>query len=99
MTEKSQIQLPPQVTGEFEVYVNGVQQQPGVDFERVGTTLVFERELSGEGDLGFWRWLFLFLGVAGTYRRDDTVDVIYTLAGRRAVATLRTTRLDTAKSV
>lgn len=99
MTGKSQIQLPPQVTGEFEVYVNGVQQQPGVDFERVGTALVFERELSGEGDLGFWRWLSLFLGVAGTYRRDDTVDVIYTLAGRRAVATLRTTRLDAAKSV
>jgi hypothetical protein len=97
VTEKSQIQLPPQVTGEFEVYVNGVQQQPGVDFERVGTMLVFERELSGEGDLGFWRWLSLFLGVAGTYRRDDTVDVIYSLGGRRVVATLRTTRLDAAK--
>ena len=41
-----------------------------------------------EGRLGFWRWLSIFLGVAGTYRRNDTVDVVYTAGGRRVVASL-----------
>ena len=72
----------------FEVFVNGVPQQRGVDYELVGRMLVFERALAGEGRLGFWRWLSLFLGVAGTYRKNDTVDVVYTQDGRRAVATL-----------
>jgi hypothetical protein len=28
------------------------------------------------------------LGIAGTYRKNDLVDVVYTHAGRRTVATL-----------
>ena len=59
--------------------MNGVQQQHGVDYEQLGRTLVFRHELAEEGRLGFWRWLSLFLGVAGTYRKNDTVDVVYTL--------------------
>ncbi len=51
------------------MFLNGVQQRPGTDFDRVGRSLVFQRSLAGEGKLGFWRWLSLFLGVAGTYRR------------------------------
>ena len=48
---------------------------------------MFSRTLAREGKLGFWRWLSLFLGVAGTYRQNDTVDVIYEAeGGRRAVA-------------
>ena len=77
MQPRSQVEVPSSVTGEIEVYVNGVRQRPGVDYRRSGWTLLFERELSGEGRLGFWRWLSLFLGVAGTYRRNDTVDLVY----------------------
>jgi hypothetical protein len=51
--------------------------------------LVFRRELAEEGRLGFWRWLSLFLGVAGTYRKNDTVDVVYTQDGRRSVVSLQ----------
>jgi hypothetical protein len=91
MAERSLIELPPQVRGDYEVYLNGVQQQPGVDFRRVGDTLVFDRQLAGEGRLGFWRWVSLFFGVAGTYRRNDSVDVIYSHDGRRIVATLHAT--------
>ena len=40
-----------------------------------------------EGRLGFWRWLSLFLGVAGTYRQNDSVDVVYDAGDRRVVAT------------
>jgi hypothetical protein len=70
----------------FEVYLNGVRQRPGRDFRRDGGELVFERPLAEEGRLGFWRWLSLFLGVAGTYRQNDSVDVVYEREGRRAVA-------------
>jgi len=71
----------------FEVFVNGVVQQPGRDFRREGGELVFDRQLAREGRLGFWRWLSLFLGVAGTYRQNDSVDVVYQHDGRRIVAT------------
>jgi hypothetical protein len=84
---RSRVELPPQVSAPFEVFLNGVPQQPGVDFEQAGRTLLFGRELATEGRLGFWRWASMLLGIAGTYRKNDTVDVVYQLGGRRAVAT------------
>lgn len=66
--------------GPFEVYVGGVRQREGVDYELREGTLLFSRELKTEGRLGFWRWTSLFLGVAGTYRKNDKVDVV--AAGR-----------------
>jgi hypothetical protein len=86
------VELPAHVGADFEVYVNGVPQQRGVDFDQRGRTLVFRNELAQEGRLGFWRWLSLLLGVAGTYRKNDTVDVVYTVAGRRSVVTLQAER-------
>jgi hypothetical protein len=83
------VELPGQVAGPFDVFVNGVPQREGVDYERVGQMLVFQRELAEEGRLGFWRWLSLFLGVAGTYRKNDKVDVVFTHDGRRTVVTLQ----------
>ena len=85
---RSQVELPDTVGDKFEVFVNGVPQQSGVDFDQVGRSLVFRRELNQEGRLGFWRWLSIFLGVAGTYRNNDTVDIVYTVAGARTVASL-----------
>jgi hypothetical protein len=82
------VELPELVGRDFEVFVNGVPQERGRDFDVVGRTLVFNRTLEREGRLGFWRWLSLFLGVAGTYRKHDNVDVVYTVAGRRVVASL-----------
>jgi hypothetical protein len=81
------VDLPPNATGAFEVYVNGVRQREGVDFERRGTSLLFPRSLAREGRLGFWRWLSIVLGIAGTYRQNDSVDVVYEVGGRRIVAT------------
>ena len=83
----SRATLPADVGEAFEVYLNGVRQQAGRDFRRDGDELVFERPLAKEGRLGFWRWLSLFLGVAGTYRQNDSVDVVYERDGRRVVAT------------
>jgi hypothetical protein len=89
---QSQVELPPHIEGPFEVFVNGVPLERGVDYEQLGRTLVFRHELAQEGRLGFWRWLSLFLGVAGTYRKDDTVDIVYTLHGARTVASLHAER-------
>lgn len=83
----SRVSLPRGVGRTFEVYVNGVPQQEGVDFVREGDELVFARSLAKEGKLGFWRWTSLFLGIAGTYRQNDSVDVVYDMNGRRVVAT------------
>ncbi len=82
------MQLPAHVQGSIEVYVNGVAQREGVDYDRVGGELVFRRSLEREGRLGMWRWLSMLLGIAGTYRKHETVDVVYDAGGHRNVATL-----------
>jgi hypothetical protein len=84
----SRVHLPAAVGDRYEVYVNGVRQEPGQDFDRLGDQLVFRRLLAQEGRLGPIRWLSMLLGVAGTYRKHETVDVIYEENGRRTVATL-----------
>ena len=86
MAERSVVDLPPQVGLPFEVFLNGVPQREGRDFKVEGHMLVFERPLAEEGRLGFWRWLSLFLGIAGTYRQNDSVDVVYRRGGQRVVA-------------
>jgi hypothetical protein len=83
----TKVQLPAGLDGPYEVYVNGVRQHEGADYVRRGDELVFSRPLAQEGRLGFWRWTSLFLGVAGTYRKHDSVDVIYEAGGRRIVRT------------
>jgi hypothetical protein len=82
----AEVELPSEVSEPYEVFLNGVRQQPGTDFRVDGRILVFERTLAKEGRLGFWRWLSLLLGIAGTYRQNDSVDVVYQAAGRRTVA-------------
>jgi hypothetical protein len=88
MEERSRVELPAAVGERYEVYVNGIKQEAGRDFDRIGTTLVFRRALAQEGRLGAMRWLSMLLGIAGTYRKHETVDVVYESAGRRNVATL-----------
>jgi hypothetical protein len=82
----TRVELPAAVTRPFEVYVNGVAQREGVDFRVVENGLVFARGLRQEGKLGFWRWASITLGLAGTYRPNEIVDVIYERDGRREVA-------------
>ena len=82
---QSRIQLPPGVRAPFEVFVNGVRQEPGADYELREGALLFKRELVQEGKLGFWRWFLGAWGI-GTYRRNDTVDVRYEIDGRPQVA-------------
>jgi hypothetical protein len=83
----TRVRLPADVVRPFQVFLNGVEQREGRDYRIEGRTLVFDRELRTEGKLGFWRWLSLWIGVAGTYRQNDSIDVAYQRNGKPVVAT------------
>jgi len=84
------VDLPPYVQRPYEVFVNGVAQAEGTDFEVFGSSLVFDRSFARAPRLGFWRWVFIlsFGLVVGGYYPHDEIDVLYTLNGRRSVASL-----------
>ena len=82
---RSRVPLPPGVRPPFEVYVNGVPQELGGDYEVAGGELVFDRPLAQEGRLGFWRWFWGAFGI-GSYGRNDQVDVAWEIEGRPRVA-------------
>src|ERR1700745_1976505 len=67
----TRVELPAGVGDSYEVCVNGVPQEAGEDFDRIGDTLVFRRTLAREGKLGPMRWLSMLLGIAGTYRKHE----------------------------
>ena len=75
---RSIVKLPDDVREPYEVYVNGVPQRPGADYQVKGRTLMFERELRKD-KISKRRWLLGAWGV-GTYKQDDSVDVRYEAA-------------------
>jgi hypothetical protein len=75
---RSIVMLPDAVREPYEVYVNGVAQQLGSDYQVKGRTLMFERELRKDR-ISKRRWLLGAWGV-GTYKQDDSVDVRYEAA-------------------
>jgi hypothetical protein len=82
---RSVVPLPREVRSPFAVYLNGVRQEPGADFQVRAGALVFPRALRKDKVSGR-RWLLGAWGV-GTYRQDDSVDVSWTRAdGTPAVA-------------
>jgi hypothetical protein len=87
VAERSCVDLPPQVPERFEVFVNGVAQARGADYELIGRSIVFPRPIAQEGRLGFWRWASMWLGIAGTYRKHENVDIVYEIGGRKQVET------------
>ena len=72
---RARVRLPPEVRSPYQVFVNGVAQQLGVDYNVREGELVFDRELRKDKISG-WRWLLGAWGV-GTYRQNDSVDVRY----------------------
>ena len=80
------VRLPADISEPYEVFVNGVLQKPGTDYTAYGGVLRFSKPLAREGRLGPLRWASMFFGVAGTYRKNDSVDVVYEAGGRRVVA-------------
>lgn len=72
---RSRVPLPRDVRSPFEVYVNGVRQEPEIDYRVESGALVFDRVLRKDRISG-WRWFLGAWGV-GTYRQNDSVDVRY----------------------
>lgn len=70
------VPLPPGVRAPFTVFVNGVRQEPGTDYEVAGHALLFSRPLVKGERLGFWKWFWGAFGI-GSYGRDDVVDVAH----------------------
>ncbi len=85
MAEGWRVRLPRDAERPFRVFVNGVQQTEGSDYTVRGRDLVFSRPLEKER-LGFWRWTAIFLALFGSYGKNDTVDVAYSVGGRPKVA-------------
>jgi hypothetical protein len=72
---RSAVTLPPGVGSRYEVYLNGVLQEPGADYAVAGSRLIWDRELRKDKVSG-WRWFLGAWGV-GTYRQNDSVDIRY----------------------
>jgi hypothetical protein len=78
---RTAVDLPDHVDGEFQVYVNGILQQPGADYRTDGRTILFPRVLEPEVEMTKLQLLRALLGIAGTYRKHDSVDVAYRHGG------------------
>jgi hypothetical protein len=70
----------------YGVFVNGVRQTEGEDYSFEGREIVFARPIVKEGKVGGIRWLAMFLGLFGTYRKHEVVDVEYRLGGKAQLA-------------
>ena len=86
MSGRWRVPLPRGAEPPYRVFVNGVPQELGRDYEVSGDELLFERPLEKER-IGVGRWTAIFLGLWGSYGKNDSVDVQYRLAGRETLAT------------
>ena len=75
------VRLPRGAEPPFTVYLNGVEQQAGVAYEVEGREIAFSRPIVKEGKLGKLRWLSMLIGLVGSYRKHETVDVSYRRGG------------------
>lgn len=81
----NRVRLPRGATDPIRVYVDGIEQARGVDYEIVDGTVVFSRQIIKE-TMTAGRWMAMYLGLFGTYRKNETVDVEYTLDGSTQLA-------------
>jgi len=86
MSEVWRVPLPRGAKPPLRVFVNAVPQVEGRDYELGDGELLFSRSLVKE-KVGFLRWTAMFLALFGSYGRNDSVDVEYTVGGRKQVAT------------
>jgi hypothetical protein len=80
------VPLPREAQPPYRVFVNGVPQEEGRDYEVAEGELRFSKPLEKER-LGLGRWTAIFLGLFGSYGKNDAVDLQYHLAGRPMSAT------------
>lgn len=76
------VRLPRGAEPPIKVFVNGVEQRPGRDYDLRRTAVVFKRPIVKEGKVSGARWLAMFMGLFGSYRKHEQVDVEYRLGGQ-----------------
>ena len=75
------VKLPAGAEAPYVVFVNGVQQTEGSDYEVRAGEIVFTREIVKE-KVGTGRWLAMYLGIFGTYRKNETIDLQFERGGK-----------------
>jgi hypothetical protein len=75
------VRIPNRAERPFTVFINGVEQTEGADYEVEGREIVFNRPVVKE-KIGTSRWLAMYLGLFGTYRKDETVDLQFSRDGK-----------------
>ena len=75
------VKLPAGAEPPFTVFINGIEQSEGADYAIEGTVIVFSRPIVKE-KMGTGRWLAMYLGLFGTYRKDETVDLQFSRNGK-----------------
>jgi len=79
------VKLPRGAREPIVVYINGVAQAESDDYNVEGREIVFTRDIVKE-EIGISRWLAMYLGLFGTYRKDETIDVQFSRDGRTELA-------------
>jgi hypothetical protein len=75
------VKLPRGAEAPYAVFVNGVEQREGDDYHVRAGEIVFSRDIVKE-KVGAGRWLAMYLGLFGTYRKNETVDLQFHRAGK-----------------
>jgi hypothetical protein len=75
------LKLPADAEAPYTVFVNGVEQREGVDYEVRAGEIVFKREIVKE-KVGAGRWLAMYLGLFGTYRKNEMIDLQFQRSGK-----------------
>jgi hypothetical protein len=75
------VKLPGGAEPPFTVFVNGVEQREEDDYDVRAGEIVFRREIVKE-TVGTGRWLAMYLGLFGTYRKNETIDVQFHRDGK-----------------
>src|SRR3954447_8627249 len=70
----------------LKIFVNGIEQAEGEEYRIRGREIVFARPIIKEEKLSGIRWLSMLVGVVGTYRKHETVDIEYRLRGQTKLA-------------
>ena len=75
------VKLPAGAEALYTVFINGVEQSEGADYELRAGEIVFSRQIVKE-KVGTGRWLAMYLGLFGTYRKDETIDLQFQRGGK-----------------
>jgi hypothetical protein len=75
------VKLPAGAEAPYAVFINGVEQREDTDYRLAAGEIVFSRQIVKE-KVGTGRWLAMYLGLFGTYRKDETIDLQFQRGGK-----------------